>query len=182
MTLQLAERLPSDAGARFQHGGVLAIPSLFAAGEVAWLAEEAKLVSARLTGRPKQAGAVGEVALIDVDIHEEPFRRLASHPRLLAQVSGVLASPFGLARTRLVLGEVAGLPAPPGLTAAVQLAGAEPGTVTLVQGGTAYVLPARPGPLYLVTYAPISTVGGTRRLDAGLPDDCLWPPAFACAG
>ena len=178
MTLQLAERLPSDAAARFGRGGVLAIPSLFATEEVIWLAEEAKLVSARLTGRPKQDA---DGALVDIDVHEEPFRRLAAHPRLLAQVREFLEEPFGVARTRLVLGELGEAPALPGVTAAVHLGGTEPGAVVLLHGGAGDALPPRRGPLFLITYAPISG-GGTRRLDAGLSNDCLWPPAFACAG
>jgi hypothetical protein len=177
MTLQLAERLPPDAAARFSRGGVLAIPSLFAAEEVAWLAEEAKLISARLSGRPKQDA---DGALLDVDMREEPFRRLASHPRLVGQVRGVLEEPFGLARTRLILGDMAADAPSPGVTAVVHLGGAEPGAVVLLQDGAADVLPPRQGPLYLVTYAPSSS--GTRRLEPGLSDDCLWPPAFACAG
>lgn len=178
MTLQLAERLPLDAVARCGRGDVLAIPSLFAKDEVLWLAEEARLVSAQLTGRPKQDA---DGALVDVDVHEEPFRRLAAHPRLLEQVRALLPEAFGVARTRLVLGELGESPAPVGVTAAVQLGGPEAGTVVLLHGGAGDALPARRGPLYLITYAPISRVG-TRRLDASLNDDCLWPPAFACAG
>jgi hypothetical protein len=181
MMLQLAERLPPDAAAyatQFWRGGMLAIPSLFAAEEVAWLAEEAKLVSARLTGRPKQDA---DGALIDVDVHEEPFRRLAAHPRLLDQLRELLPEPFGVLRTRLVLREPAEAPAQAGVTVAVHLAGPEAGTVVLLHGGSRDALPPRRGPLYLITYAPISR-GSTRGLDAGLNDDCLWPPAFACAG
>ena len=229
----------------FWTDGFTMLPRLFAAEEIGWLAEEARGLAARLSGRPKQPvpSWVGDEApegtLFDIDVYEEPFRRLMAHPRLLTQVRALLPEPLYVYRTRLI-GErpakdaiwrrdmptwrrLAGISAPRLITAAVSLSDhadapalfVQPGSqgmpatapaprplvlplgsVALLHGDLSYAFHAeRPaaGPIFLITYNALANqpafadqvgVGSfrPRPLDAVLGDDCLWPPAFACAG
>jgi len=229
----------------FERDGYTVLPRLFAAEEVTWLAEEAHALAARLSGRPKQqmpawsSDEAPDGTLFDIDVYEEPFRRLIAHPRLLAPVRALLAEPLYVHRTRLigerparsstwrrdlpVLAQPAGGAAPRLITAAVSLGTrcdapalfmqpgshtasssapvAAPlplplGSVALLHGDLSYAFHAdRPaaGPIFLVTYNALANqpalverigVGSfrPRPLETVLGDDCLWPPAFACAG
>jgi hypothetical protein len=219
--------------------GVLVVPSLFAAEEMGWIAEEARGLTARLSGRPRahlpawssDEGPAG--TLFDIDLHEEPFRRLLAHPRLLAHVRALLPEPLYVHRTRLIgdrlvadavwrrdfdlCRRLAGIAEPWLLTAVVALrAGVDAalfvrapgatddefavalptGSVAFLHGEAAYAFrrsaPASGGALFLITYNAMAnqpasdwaTVGSfrPRPLESTLGDDCLWPPAFACAG
>jgi hypothetical protein len=206
-------RPPRPERAPPQQDAVLVSPGLFAPEELGWLAEEARGSAGRLSGRPRvQAAASAREegpagTLYDIDVHDEPFRRLLAHPRLLARVRALLPEPFGVRRTRLV-GEHLSADGiwrrEPDLTAVVSLhGGTEPallvrsggaldgelavplptGSVAFLNAGASYALrrrQSRSGVLILISYAALAD--RVRPLEASHGDDCLWPPAFACAG
>jgi len=245
MTVQLRDIAAASAIDTFQTSGLVTLPRLFAVEESAWLAQEAHSLNARLSGRPKGTSSSGssdeapDGTLFDVDVYEEPFRRLVAHPRLLRQVRAVLPEALYVHRTRLIAARrpadtvwrrdfptwqrLAGLAAPRMVTAAVFLG--EPvsggpglwvrplatssevtapqaltlpqGSVALLHGDLAYALDHEQNgaarPIFLITYNAMSNqpeasawvgVGSfrPRPLEATLTDDCLWPPAYACAG
>jgi hypothetical protein len=229
MTLQRA-RIAADVD-RGLDAGALVVPRLFAPEEMGWIAEEARALGARLSGRPRGAVPIvsrdegPEGTLFDVDLHEEPFRRLLAHPRLLTHVHALLPEPLYVHRTRLI-GETApadgiwrsdaasweGNGAQRLVTAVVALrAAASPvlavrpfgareagemalalptGSVAFLDAAASYTVHA--GALFLITYNALASqpvadwagLGGARSrpLVSALSDDCLWPPAFACAG
>lgn len=245
MSIQRGDIAASSAIDVFHATGFVTLPRLFAIEESGWLAQEARNLSARLSGRPKDTVSSGtsdeapDGTLFDVDVYEEPFRRLVAHPRLLRHVRAVLPEALYVHRTRLLAAarpadavwrrdfptwqRLAGMPAPRLVTAAVFLGepaagrpslwarpssplseGADPraltlpqGSVALLHGELAYALDhagqSAAGPIFLITYNAMANqpsasawvgVGSfrPRPLETALADDCLWPPAYACAG
>ena len=183
----LPQFLPAD---RPRGGGFTLLPELFAFPEIGWLAQEGRAVLARLSGRPKPGGATTpENALIDIDVHEEAFRRLVAHPRLLAVVRGRIGAAPRVRSTRLVAGSGArdshrpsrGLVAAVALTAGALRSGAEgleldPGAVALIEARSPLAIEG--GDWFLITYDAL----GERPVAAVYGDDCLWPSPIACAG
>lgn len=131
----------------FDRDGFLAVPGVFQVDELSWLGSEARALDLQLSSRPRpsplrwSSDEAPSGTHIDVHKREEAFRRLASHPRLLALAQGVSLSPVRLYRTRLCPGarlgrgdpiwrrdfeiwrRSAGLRAPNAVTAAVVLDG-----------------------------------------------------------
>jgi hypothetical protein len=182
--------------------GFTLLPELFAAQEIGWLAQEGRAALARLSGRPKQgaSGAAPAGALPDIDVHEEAFRRLVAHPRLLAPVRERLREPFHVHHTRLIVGRADPLwrlqVEPRQATAAVALTdGAlrlDGDSIEATAGSLLLLAPRSHGEVecgdwFFITYDALRNPAGvdsfrSRLLDGVYADDCLWPSPIACAG
>lgn len=188
----------------FSSSEVVLIPRMFALEEVAWLANEARVLRAL-------AGPV--VWIDDPDLRFGPFRRLAYHPRLSAALADVAESASSISRTTLLFAR-RGIISPSvpywraptssrsGLLAVVFLGDAEIsvtgaghglrratgaiGDVAVVshERGLTATTDGHNTPLLLVQFGDEGS--GMRKARSPRPpklaDDCLWQPAYWTAG
>lgn len=150
---------------------------VFAAGELGWVAEQARRRVNLELGWPD-----GPALLCDLHQRDEAFRRLAAHPRLLMRAADLVGGPVAIATTALFAGEDIRLPA------AILAADA------LILVALTSRHPVAPGAIAYGTRLPEDTRAdwpfliALRRADGAIPaavpvaDDALWPDAASVAG
>lgn len=182
----------------FRHAGLVALPGLFAFGEIAWL-REAAIALAVGHGATRDGRSFTPTTIRDVHLREPGFRKLAAHPRLLEPVRHLVGAEAGLLGTRLCLGagfdslanaagEISAVVFLDVATAATR-GGDRLGSALLVDGAAHYRDP-RPSDgtvAFVASFGAIPAPADAGPTSAWLrltaeSDDCLWPNPFAALG